>query len=100
MRLEQLRKAYKIAKNVSVDYKDMTPEEVEELDDALDIIFKLARLKIEEAETKEITELKEELEKLETGNEVKAGVMTVNEYISKKEALVKKIKELEEVELL
>ena len=100
MRLEQLRKAYKIAKNVSVDYKDMTPEEVEELDDALDIIFKLERLKIEEAETKEITELKEELEKLETGNEVKAGVMTVNEYISKKEALVKKIKELEEVELL
>ena len=100
MRLEALRRAYKIAENVSVDYKDMTPEEVEELDDALDIIFKLARLKIEEAETKEITELKEELEKLETGNEVKAGVMTVNEYISKKEALVKKIKELEEVELL
>lgn len=100
MRLEALRRAYKIAENVSVDYKDMTPEEVEELDDALDIIFKLARLKIEEAETKEITELKKELEKLETGNEVKAGVMTVNEYISKKEALVKKIKELEEVELL
>ena len=100
MRLEALRRAYKIAENVSVDYRDMTPEEVEELDDALDIIFKLARLKIEEAETKEITELKEELEKLETGNEVKAGVMTVNEYISKKEALVKKIKELEEVELL
>ena len=41
MRLEQLRKAYKLAENVSVDYSGMTPEEIKELDDALDTVFKL-----------------------------------------------------------
>ena len=50
MRLEQLRKAYKIAENVSVDYSGMTPEEIKELDDALDTIFKLARTAIERTE--------------------------------------------------
>ena len=50
MRLEQLRKAYKIAENVSVDYDGMTPEEIKELDDALDTVFKLARTAIERDE--------------------------------------------------
>lgn len=50
MRLEQLRKAYKIAENVSVDYSGMTPEDIKELDDALDTVFKLAKEAIERAE--------------------------------------------------
>lgn len=50
MRLEQLRKAYKLAENVSVDYDGMTPEEIKELDDALDTVFTLAKQKIIEAE--------------------------------------------------
>lgn len=51
MRLDNLRKAYKIAENVSVDYDGMTPEEIKEIDDALDIIFKLAKTAIERAES-------------------------------------------------
>ena len=50
MRLEALRRAYKIAENVSVNYDGMTPEEIKELDDALDTVFTLAKQKIIEAE--------------------------------------------------
>ena len=50
MRLEALRRAYKIAENVSVDYDGMTPEEIKELDDALGTVFKLARTAIERDE--------------------------------------------------
>ena len=50
MRLEKLRAAYKIAENVSVDYNGMTPQEIKELDDALDTVFTLAKEKIIEAE--------------------------------------------------
>lgn len=50
MRLESLRKAYKIAQDISVDYTDKTPEEIKELDDALDTVFTLAKQKIIEAE--------------------------------------------------
>lgn len=53
MRLEQLRKAYKLAEGVSVDYDGMTPEEIRQLDDALDIVFKLARDAIERAESED-----------------------------------------------
>ena len=60
MRLEQLRKAYKIAENVSVDYNGMTPEEIKELDDALDTVFKLAKEAIERAEESEDMRTKEE----------------------------------------
>ena len=54
MRLEALRRAYEIAENVSVDYTGMTPEEIKELDDALDIIFKLAKEAILKAEAVDI----------------------------------------------
>ena len=51
MRLEALRRAYKIAyEELSVDYGDKTPEEIKELDDALDTVFTLAKEKIIEAE--------------------------------------------------
>lgn len=50
MRLERLRAAYKVAENVNVDYSGMTPEEIKELDDALDIIFTIAREAITKAE--------------------------------------------------
>lgn len=50
MRLDCLRKQLKIAENVSVNYDGMTPEEIKELDDALDTVFKLARTAIERAE--------------------------------------------------
>lgn len=50
MRLEYLRKQLKLAKDVSVDYTGKTPEEIKELDDALDTVFKLAENAIERAE--------------------------------------------------
>lgn len=50
MRLEELRRAYKIARDLSIDYGEKTPEEIKELDDALDIVFTLAKEKIIEAE--------------------------------------------------
>ena len=50
MRLDCLRKQLKIAENVSVDYSGMTPEEIKELDDSLDTVFKLARTAIERDE--------------------------------------------------
>lgn len=50
MRLESLRKAYKIAQDISVDYTGKTPEEIKEIDDALDTVFTLAKKKIIEAE--------------------------------------------------
>ena len=50
MRLDCLRKQLKITENVSVNYDGMTPEEIKELDDALDTVFKLARTAIERDE--------------------------------------------------
>ena len=50
MRLNCLRDQLKIAESVSVDYGGMTPEEIKELDDALDTVFKLAMTAIERAE--------------------------------------------------
>ncbi len=50
MRLDMLRSAYKTVENISVDYSDMTPAEVKEIDSALDIILKLAKETITKAE--------------------------------------------------
>ena len=51
MRLEALRRAVKLVEdNLNIDYGDMTPEEIKDLDNALDTILKLCRLAIENAE--------------------------------------------------
>ncbi len=53
MRLEELRRAYKIARDLSIDYGEKTPEEIKELDNALDIIFKIAKEAITKAEAED-----------------------------------------------
>lgn len=53
MRLEYLRKAYKLAEDVTVNYEGMTSKQIKELDNALDIVFKIARDAIERAEAED-----------------------------------------------
>lgn len=46
--IKRLRKAIRIAECVAVDYSGMTQDEINEMDDALDVIFRCARKKAKE----------------------------------------------------
>lgn len=77
MRLEQLRNAYKIAENISVDYFGMSPAEIKEFDDALDIVLKLAKTAIERAEAEA-----EETSKLNKIKEITARALRSSDPIN------------------
>lgn len=45
---EKLKKAIQLTECISIDYEDRSEEEINELDDALDVIFGCAREKLKE----------------------------------------------------
>lgn len=45
---EKLKEAIQLTECISIDYEDRTKEEIEELDDALDVIFGCARERLKE----------------------------------------------------